>query len=53
MKKEQEMTGILRKTAQRNKLRDKGENINAMIAFLDTEGIEARYCPRPDHTKSR
>ena len=41
-----EKIDILEETVRRNKLRDKGENIDILISFLSTKGIEAVYCPR-------
>lgn len=41
-----EKVDILKEVVQRNKLRNKGESIDTMVAFLQAKGIEARYCPQ-------
>lgn len=41
-----EKVEILKKVVRRNKLQNKGNSIDEMVAFLQDEGIEARYCPK-------
>lgn len=45
MYKNREKINILKEVVQRNKLRDNGESIDIMTAFLSAEGIETVYCP--------